>query len=79
LTCLPARTELSSGSGKQTLHLRDWRAVGGIKLPHTIRRTTPDTAKFTLVEARLDAPLRAGIFAKPAPLEPQPVTTGETR
>lgn len=82
LTCLPSRVDLLAGGGKQTLHLRDWRVVGGIKLPHAIRRAGADTAsdvRYTLVEARVDGPLRAGIFARPAPGAPPPVTGGETR
>ena len=53
--------------------------MGGIRLPYAIRRSTGDTAtdsRLTLLEARFDAPLPAGAFAKPSPAGPQPVFAG---
>ena len=73
LTCLPARIALSTGDRTQTLHLRDWRTVGGIRLAHAIRRATGDSARdarLTLLEARVDAPLPAGVFARPVAVAP---------
>ena len=73
LTCLPARIALSTGDRAQTLHLRDWRTVSGIKLAYAIRRATGDStrdARLTLLDARFDAPLPAGVFARPATMAP---------
>ena len=75
LTCLPARIVRSTGDRTETLHLRDWRTVSGIKLPFAIRRSMGDSAsdaKLTLLEARFDDRFPAGTFAKPAPLGPPP-------
>jgi hypothetical protein len=46
--------------------------VSGIKLAHAIRRAIGDStsARLTLLEARFDAPLPAGVFARPAPVVP---------
>ena len=79
LTCLPARVAYAAGERAQTLYLRDWRTVGGIRMPYAIRRSTGDTAtdaRYTLLEARFDAPLPAGAFARPSPLGPQPTFAG---
>src|SRR5262245_4763127 len=74
LTCLPARMEQGAGAGREAVFLRDWRTVSGIKLAHSIRRSQGDTARdarITLLEARFDAPLPAGVFAKPAAVAPK--------
>ena len=72
LTCLPARVAHSAGDHPQTLYLGEWRTVSGIKLAHAIRRAIGDStsARLTLLEARFDAPLPAGVFARPAPVVP---------
>jgi hypothetical protein len=49
--------------------------VSGIRLPFSIRRSDGDSAndvKITLLEAKVDAPLPAGAFAKPRPIGPEP-------
>ena len=79
LTCLPARSVHSAGDGTETIHMRDWRVVSGIKLPFAMRRSAGDSTadvKLTLLEARFDAPLPAGVFAKPLGLGPRPSIAG---
>jgi len=79
LTCLPARIEQAQGDGTLTLFLSDWRAVSGMKMPFAIRRSNGDPAtdaRLTLLEARFDAPVPAGAFARPAPTGPQPAIAG---
>jgi hypothetical protein len=79
LTCLPARIVRSSGDRTETLHLRDWRVVSGIKLPFAIQRSDGDStrdAKLTLLDARFDIRFPAGAFARPAPLAPPPTGAG---
>jgi len=75
LTCLPVRIVHSTGDRTETLHLRDWRTVSGVRLPFAIRRSDGDTTrdvKLTLLDARFDARFPAGTFAKPAALAPPP-------
>jgi Aspartyl protease/PDZ domain len=82
LTCLPARIVQSSGDGTQAVYLRDWRVVGGIKVPFAMRRSTGDSAtdvRLTLLDARVDARFPAGAFARPLPLGPQPSIAGGAR
>ncbi len=46
----------------------DYRDVGGIKVPHTVRHATWNqvtTGKFT--DVKINAPLSDDVFAKPAP------------
>jgi hypothetical protein len=78
LTCLPARVTHATGTHAPTLYLGDWRTVSGVKIAHAIRRATGDStsAKLTLLEARIDAPVPRGAFAKPMAVVPQPVTEG---
>ncbi|HEY2954185.1 MAG TPA: aspartyl protease family protein [Candidatus Eisenbacteria bacterium] len=79
LTCLPARIEEIGGDQARTSYTSDWRTVSGMKLPFAIRRSqgNPDTdVRLTLLEARFDAPVPAGTFAKPAPIGPQPAIEG---
>ena len=79
LTCLPARMAHAQGDRTETFYLRDWRKIGGIQMPFATRRSTGDTAtdaRITLLEARFDAPVPAGAFAKPSPLGPQPTIAG---
>ena len=72
LTCLPVRVDAAGERARPTF-LGDWRTVSGIKLPFAIRRGDRDSVndmKLTLLEARFDAPLPRGVFAKPASVGP---------
>ena len=77
VTCLPARID-AAREGARSTYLRDWRAVSGIKLPFSIRRGEGDSVdvKITLLEARFDAPLPPGAFARPRPVGPEPTVGG---
>jgi len=60
LTCLPARIVRSTGGRTETLHLRDWRTVSGIKLPVVIRRSASDSTRCASRRSRITAVARWG-------------------
>ena len=72
--CCGAWSPPSGGTGFNILNLpeqidySDYRDVGGIKVPHTVRHATYNqvtTLKFT--DVKINAPVADDVFVKPAP------------